>query len=228
MDEHLGERLSAYLDGDLEGGALADAEAHLEACQECREALEGTRRILALSRALDDRAPARDLWPEVAERIGAAAGADVVPLAPRRRRFAFSIPQLAAAGIALALVSAAAGVGAIRVIAPAALVGTATTSMPLPGPAMMAQLVSTSSGEESYQSAILDLEAVLAVRRSSLDTATVRAIETSLAVIDRAIAQASAALRRDPNNLYLSGELRSTLRRKLDVLRRAADLPRVS
>ena len=32
----------------------------------------------------------------------------------------------------------------------------------------------------------------------------------------------------DPNNPYLNGHLRSTLDRKLDLLRRAAKLPRVS
>ena len=47
-------------------------------------------------------------------------------------------------------------------------------------------------------------------------------------MIDQAIAQARAALVKDPNNSYLNGHLRSTLDRKLDLLRRAAMLPRVS
>ena len=106
MDEHLGERLSAYVDGDLVGEALAGAEAHLAVCEACRAAVRDLRRVVGLARALDDRPPARDLWPDIAERIGVSARPDVIPLATRRRRFAFSVPQLAAAGLALSLLSA--------------------------------------------------------------------------------------------------------------------------
>lgn len=225
MDEHLGERLSAYADGDLEGGVLERAEAHLAACEECRSALQDMRRVLGLARALDDRPPARDLWPGIAERIGAPGQADVVPLAPRRR-FAFSIPQLAAAGVALALFSAAAGIGAFRMLVPGLDGGTAAVPTLAGERAAVARPVA--GAEASYESAIRELEAVLAARRGYLDTATVRAVETSLMVIDRAISQARDALRRDPNNLYLNGELRNTLNRKLDLLRRAAMLPRIS
>jgi hypothetical protein len=79
-----------------------------------------------------------------------------------------------------------------------------------------------------YDAAIDDLEGILAARRADLDSSTVRAVEASLRVIDRAIAQARAALLRDPNNPYLNGHLRSTLDRKLDLLRRAAMLPKAS
>ena len=35
MNAHLNEQLSAYLDGELAGEVLAQAEAHLAACAEC-------------------------------------------------------------------------------------------------------------------------------------------------------------------------------------------------
>ena len=43
-----------------------------------------------------------------------------------------------------------------------------------------------------------------------------------------AIKQAQDALRRDPGNMYLNGQLQRTLDRKLDVLRRAVTLPAAS
>ena len=46
----------------------------------------------------------------------------------------------------------------------------------------------------------------------------------NLAIIDRAIAEARSALGADPSNGYLSGHLMETRRRKLDLLRRAAEL----
>lgn len=220
MDEHLNEQLSAYVDGDLTGEALAAAEAHLAVCDACRTAVQDLRRILGLAGALDDRPPAQDLWPAIAERIGARARPDVIPLAPRRRRFTFSVPQLAAAGVTLALLSAAGGIGAVRLLAPQHAPVAAVEPVPV------ARAASDAVGP--YERAIRDLEAVLAARRGDLDSATVEAVESSLFVIDQAIAQARAAVARDPNNLYLNGHLRSTLDRKLDLLRRAAMLPRVS
>jgi hypothetical protein len=220
MDEHLGERLSAYVDGDLEGEARATAEAHLTACAECRAAVQDLRRVVGLARALDDRPPARDLWPAVAERIGVAPRADVIPLASRRRRFVFSVPQLAAAGLALCVLSAAGAVGAVRYLAPAA---PATFAV---APPTLVRTVADPAAP--YDDAIRELEGLLSARRRDLDSTTVRAVETSLHVIDLAIAQARAAVERDPNNVYLNGHLRSTLDRKLELLRRATMLPKAS
>ena len=218
MDEHLGERLSAYVDGDLVGGALAGAEAHLAVCEPCRAAVQDLRRVVGLARALDDRPPARDLWPGIAERIGGAARPDVIPLATRRRRFAFSVPQLAAAGLALSLVSAGGALTALRFLTPP------VASIAAADPNVAARNVADPAA--SYDVAIHELEGLLSARRGDLDSTTVLAIETSLRVINLAIAQARAAVARDPNNLYLNDHLRSTLDRKLDVLRRAAMFPK--
>jgi hypothetical protein len=220
MNEHLTERLSAYVDGELDDEARAAAEVHLTVCAECRSAVQDLRRVVSLARALDDRPPAQDLWPAIAERIGAAPRADIVPLASRRRRFAFSMPQLAAAGIALSLLSAATAGTAVRFLAPAAPASVAAA------PATLVRNVSDPSAP--YDDAIRELEGLLSARRGDLDSTTVHTVEMSLHVIDLAISQARAAVERDPNNVYLNGHLQSTLDRKLDLLRRAAMLPKAS
>ena len=216
MTEHLGDRLSSYLDGELEGETLAAAEAHLEACAECRAALEGLRRVADRARTLEDRPPERDLWSGVAVRL-AGARPDVIPL--RRRRIAFSLPQLAAAGIAVVLLSSGAAVLLTR--APRSPVFPES-----PAAAMTAAPAGFASaqGIRSYDVAIRDLEATLAARRSTLDTATIHAVEQSLAIIDRAIHQAEAALAQDPNNMYLNNHLAHALDRKLEVLRRVTSM----
>ncbi|MBI4541883.1 MAG: zf-HC2 domain-containing protein, partial [Gemmatimonadetes bacterium] len=91
MSAHLNEELSAYLDGELHGDALRAVESHLAECAECRSTLEGLRGLVRRAQALDDRPPERDLWAGIASRIGEVAATDVVPLAPRRRRFSFSV-----------------------------------------------------------------------------------------------------------------------------------------
>src|SRR5947209_18096170 len=95
-------RLSEYLDGDLPEKELAGLEAHLPGCADCRATLQQLRRVVGRAQALDDRPPTADLWPAIARHVG------VVSLDARRarRRLSFTVPQLAAAAVALALLSA--------------------------------------------------------------------------------------------------------------------------
>jgi len=215
MMAHLDEQLSAYLDGDLAGEDLARAEAHLAACAECRAELEGLRRLVRRAAALDDRPPERDLWAGIARQIATPDTRDVIPFAPRTRRFAFTMPQLAAAAALLMAISA----GAVTLLQrpQAGVVGLRPVSLS-PGDVTVA----------SYDSVITDMEHLLSTHRSQLDTATVRIVEASLREIDTAILQARTALAKDPNNRYLNGHLQRSLDRKLDLLRTAAMLPAAS
>jgi len=75
-----------------------------------------------------------------------------------------------------------------------------------------------------YERAARDLAATLDARRSALSPETVAKVEASLRVIDSAIAEARAALARDPGNQALVELLGVSYRQKLDVLHRAAEL----
>ena len=70
--------------------------------------------------------------------------------------------------------------------------------------------------------AVAQLQEIIYERRAELDSVTVRVIEENLAAIDRAIDEARDALAADPANGYLSQHLAATMRRKVDLLRRAA------
>jgi len=213
MDTHLGELLSACVDGELSGEARDAAERHLTSCAECRAAYDDLLRLARRSEALDDRPPARDLWPGIAARI--SAGATVIPLVTRRRRLALSVPQLAAAAVVLMALSAgSATLLTHRAPAPVPATGFAPVSLAEPIPRS-----ASAKGVESYDAAIRDLEAALATRSPRLDPATIQAVKQSLALIDGAIRQAEAALARDPNSLYLNNQLERALDRKLEVLR---------
>jgi uncharacterized membrane protein len=80
------------------------------------------------------------------------------------------------------------------------------------------------SGDASYDLVIARLEQLLAQNRTALDTATVRVLEKNLEIIDRAIAEARAALAADPASAYLNHHLARTMRRKVDLLRQASAL----
>src|SRR5881628_956720 len=102
MKDQWTDRLSEYLDGELTAPERTTLEAHLASCDGCRTTLEELRRVATNARALDDRPPAADLWPAVAARIGLSPREQARPVV---RRFAFTVPQLAAASVVLALLS---------------------------------------------------------------------------------------------------------------------------
>ncbi len=86
-------RLSEYLDGELDSAERVVLEAHLAGCAPCRELVADLARIRAAAHALGERAPARDLWPELAATLTSRARAR--PWAPILLAFA--------AGVLLAL-----------------------------------------------------------------------------------------------------------------------------
>ena len=215
MKDQWTDRLSEYLDGDLTPAERTTLEAHLVACGTCRTTLDELRRVVARAQALDDRPPAADLWPGIAEHIG------VVSLAARRergarRRLSFTMPQLAAAAIVLALFSASSVWLALR--------NRPKPTPPAPGTTAVMSNVGMSPLDARTAASVAALEQTLARNRSRLDTGTVRVIEKNLAIIDRAIRDAQSALAADPANAYLNQHLAQETRRKLELLRRAATL----
>jgi anti-sigma factor RsiW len=219
------DRLSEYLDGDLAEGEHVELEAHFADCAECRDTIDQLRAVVAKAGALENRLPTSDLWSGVAERIGTHRSPEpgVVAIgerqARRRGRISVSIPQLAAAGIALVMISAATTL----------LLRPQATPFELPQAsaitqAATAEAVLVAFDVAEYDAAVAELERVLRQARERLDRSTVEVLEQSLATIDRAIEEAQQALRDDPANRYLSAHLAATMKRKIQLLRRATTI----
>jgi len=211
-------RLSEYVDGELAADERGDLERHLDVCGECRTIVADLGRLRDLAGALVDREPARDLWPGISARIGGEGR--VVPF---RRRWTFTLPQLAAAAALLLVVGAGGAAIALGGDGPTVGPGPAAIGAAEPGPVPIAVAAST-----SFDNAVAHLERVLAQRRDHLDTATIRVLEQSLQTIDRALARARAALATDPGDPYLNAHLAETMRRKLNLMRRAVTLAAAS
>jgi putative zinc finger protein len=224
------DRLSEYLDDELDAEDRASIDAHLATCSDCRRLLDELRRVVTTAQALPPRSPASELWPGVADRISRPRTAGLWSRMSIRH-VTFTLPQVAAAMLVIAVLAGGIvwrlrGGGPGTVAAPTsvglrALPGGATPVDALERPVIASPV---SLGEAQYDQAVADLQKVLAAGRGRLDPATVAAIEQSLDTIDHAIAQAREALDNDPANTYLSGHLLETRRRKLDLLRRAATL----
>jgi anti-sigma factor RsiW len=221
------DRLSEYLDGDLQGAERGALETHLADCATCRRTLEELRAVARRAAALERRGPEEDLWPGIAARITAPAPARAAAAGERvwwrSPRWTFSLPQLAAAVVLVALISSAA-MWLVLSVRP----GTKAALAPAPGlsgagsPATTAQPASFEV--QRYDAAIAELEGALREHRPELDPATVHIIERNLLIIDQATEQARRALAADPANPYLNGHLAAQLKLKVDLLRQATAL----
>src|SRR3989449_7696827 len=161
MTDQWTDRLSEYLDGELTSPERTAFEAHLAACDACRTTLDELRRVVTNARALDDRPPAADLWPAVAARIGLSARSKTRPVV---RRFSFTVPQLAAASVALALLSGGAAWLIVR-----------RGTVPIPpvvtsGPAPALLNASAYPGDVRFDAQVADLERAFALRRGRLES----------------------------------------------------------
>jgi len=223
MNDQWTDKLSDYLDGELDAAEQAELEEHLSSCAECSAVLERLRQVVDRAQSLEDEPPANDLWSGIAERIGGAPAVnDLAEHRQRRlrdRRFSFSLPQLAAASIALLVLSAGSAWMVSRAGGPAA-----DTTAVGGGEVALVSAVPEIGLATTYDAAVVELEMILDERRDQLDTATVRIIEENLSIVNRAIAQAQRALAMDPASMYLKEHLAATKRQKLEFLRQAAQM----
>lgn len=211
--EHDTARLSDYLDGELSAPERAELEAHVAECTTCARTLTELGAVVEAADRLPAIPPEADLWPGIEARLSprGEASADVVPLS--RHRVAMTIPQLAAAAVALVLFAASAVWLAIGGEA-----GSSPGSVVLPE----AGTPTTAVAFADFDQAIDALEEEYRTRRESLDPETIRVVERNLAIIDQAIGEAREALAADPSSGFLSSHLADAMRQKLDLLRQAA------
>lgn len=216
MHDSVIERLSEYVDGDLPAGERAQVEAHLASCADCRAVENDLRTIARTATRLPEALPERDLWNGVALRIVDNRAARVASIP--HRRFSFTLPQLAAAGIALMLTSG----GLVYLLRPEPPAVTANSAPAITDGADAVMPVALV--DPQFDGAVADLEQTLAAGRGKLDPETVRVLEQNLDAIDKAIDQCRRALEADPANSFLNSHLVSARQRKLALLRRATAL----
>jgi anti-sigma factor RsiW len=216
------DRLSEYVDGDLDAATRSELERHLAACADCRATVDELQRVVARAKRVPYREPSSDLWAPIAATIERSRVA-TLPTAPRRKLTTRSIVRLA---VAASIVTQIAGGLGWYIASRRAAERSPVAMTPDSASAQVAASVPAASGlaVASYRDAAADLERVLEAGRATLRPETMRIIEENLRTIDVAIAQADSALRRDPGSEYLNQYLATTMQRKLKLLRRAVEI----
>jgi anti-sigma factor RsiW len=223
MHTEFTDQLSVYLDGELPAEHRAALEAHLASCVACRGVLDDLKAIVTAAPSYEGSLPDHDLWPAIRNAIDESREVTLPAPVRTRRARVFSLPQLVAASVAFAVLTGGGVYAALRYwtpVAPPAPSPAVQAATPAPG---LAVIPAGARASEVYREAIGDLERVLVEGRDRLDPATLRVIEDNLRIIDRAIAEARAAIAASPANGYLSARVADNMRRKLVILRTAAD-----
>lgn len=217
MNENWTDRLSEYLDGELDPAGNEALESRLADDAELRATLDELRAVKSVAAGQVDTSPAADLWPGISHRI-----ATDVTVTHRRRTIIVTIPQFAAAagvmlllGVGLARMGSNAGPGAADNDAISGVESSSTAWFASGGVA---------GNPSGYSLFVEDLEGRLKAGHGVLADETIRVLEQSLARIDQAIRQARNALEADPNNAYLNQHLASARARKLRLLETATAL----
>jgi hypothetical protein len=214
------DRLQDYVDGLLETDQRAEVERHLALCTPCFESTQQLRALLdELSALPREVAPAQDLRPAI---HAAISQRQVRPVRSSIGGRSLWSARYVLAAAALVLV-------AFSSIVTSLLVWRARDD----GARAFIQATATSSFaanelraiEANYIAATAELERTLREQRMALSPETVRILEENLAIIDAALAESRAALRSDPSNQALSEMIVAAYEKKLDLLRRAAELP---
>ena len=206
---HVVDRLDDYVDGELSEAEFQEVELHLAGCADCAAEHAFLRELLASAASLPKSvAPARDLWPGIAERL--------------HRRTA--PPSYWLAGMA----AAAALLVALTLTLKPSPTPTATTSPATGGSVVPIALTGLppelEEAEREYERATAQLLAAIAQRRDAMPPATVAALDENLRSIDQALVEVRAAVRADPTNPRLNHLLASTHQRKVETLRRVVKL----
>ena len=217
--EQVRDALDDYVDGLATEADFQEVELHLASCAECRREERLQRALLAQAAALPrELTPGRDLWPDVAARLGGAEGARGV-VRPAIARWMRPAALAAAAGVVIALF---AGLwrGGLRPVAPASPMGTVMPAAAGTSPALL-------EAEREYARATAALMAALDQQKDTLSPETRALLDANLKTIDDALAEVRAALQKDPANAQLAHLLTSTHQKKLDALQRVVRLNRL-
>lgn len=229
MSDRFTPLLSDYLDHDLPRSEYEALELHLESCAECRDVLAGLAAVKSHAASLVDPLAPDDLWAGIASRIGTAGSASEAPRPvvielPRRSRSRWGVPQWLPIAAAFAVVALGAVWFAQGRLASRSAPGGVAQLRAVPSQPELQATQAAGFDADRIEGEIQDLRSALERGRGKLAPETVQVLEENLRIIDRALSDARTALQQDPANRELREYFAGSVQRKLDMVKRSAEL----
>jgi hypothetical protein len=250
--EQLDERLSDWLEHDVDAALRAALDRHVAGCARCATLVADLASIRREAASLPELVPSRDLWPDIEARIqapvitldrsrsvtryalrgtwwmGAAAAGLVAVTASVTYYVATRDHTPAVAAVNPAVIRTPDSLPSEHVTEPAATLTSdtqRTTAQRAARHSRPAPATFDATAGSEYSRDVAQLRAIVTQRRAELDSTTIAVLEKNLELIDRAIAESRAALQRDPASEFLADQLARAMTKKVAILRTAALLP---
>jgi anti-sigma-K factor RskA len=222
---------SEYIDGTLDEAVRAEAEAHLDGCEDCRALLADLRKVQRAAGSLEPVVPPADAWARVLERLQADPAFATTSASSRRAPRSAGVGYRSMAWLAMAalLVLAVGGALVYMVRQPAPPASTSTAGTQDAGSAtatvnadpndlVQSVEIELQAAASHYEKAITSLELVANASDSPLDPDVTATLRANLQVIDAAIADSRTALRAQPDSQFAQESLFDAFRRKVSLL----------
>lgn len=203
------DRLSLYVDGQLDRETAALVRAHLASCASCRAVLDDIVRLQASARGLGALTPPAHLWPRIAARLDGQAHTSSSTYAARPPSGRWHSMAVAAT---LAVVTLA-GYLVVRLHSPIAPANASDVTGTVEAMTREVELAVV-----RYERAIGELEAAAKDNPYDIEPDVADGIHTSLTALDRAIAESRQALAADPMSEPARISLFESLQDKVDLL----------
>jgi anti-sigma factor RsiW len=218
--ERYRESIQELIDGTLGSIRKAELEMHMDQCDECRAFATDLQRIRETAASLDRLAPPDRAWLQIAGRLRQEGRVVAAPALGARRHHV----ALLAIAAALAIAVGASVVLVLPHLRPAtAPAGSGASAATRQGNAAAVDTVESVEAEfqlaeQHYQNAIAKLEQIAKSDPNAIDAQTAAALQKNQQVIDLAIAESRAALRKEPGSMAARDSLFDALKRKVALL----------
>jgi hypothetical protein len=210
------EAIQELVDGTLGPIRAAELEQHLDACPSCRALADDLRRIREVAGTLEPQAPRDHVWLQIAGRLRQEGRVHDRPQAARSVRHHYAWLAIAAAlllavGASLMVVMSRMGSPAPQQAATPAGNADVTDSV-------QSGVEDLRKAEQLLQSGIAKLKEGMGSETQALPVAAATTLDRNLQILDQAIAESSAALQQEPQNVAARSSLFDALQRKISVL----------
>jgi anti-sigma factor RsiW len=210
------QQIQELIDGTLGPIRRSELEQHLDECASCRALFEDLRKVRDAAASIPTLEPPDHVWMQIAGRLrqeGRVHDRSAPARAPRL--------QYAWLGIAAALVIAV-GAALMYVIVPDSQPGgdgPATIAGNAPATdTVQSGVEDLRQAEKLLQSGVAKLRDGLGSDGQSLPAPVAATLESNLKILDQAIAESSAAVQAEPQNVAARTSLFDSLQRKISLL----------
>jgi Putative zinc-finger len=206
------------VDGTLGPIRAAELQQHLDECSSCRALAKDLQRIHDTAAALETPQPRDHVWLQIAGRLRQEGRVHDQPAPATATR----THQYMWLGIAAALVLA---VGAALFMLrprggenPAPVTATTQPGNASPSDSVQSGVEKLRQAERLLQSGIAELKQGMGSDEQALPVTVASTLERNLQILDKAIAERSAALQQEPQNVAARTSLFDLLQRKISLL----------